>query len=465
MNVSLTRTIAALDRLVECAQPFNGLFPSVLELDTGKMPFILPPAIDGQRDCDRSFPGSNLMHDHIVLGLMYDLTGATGEPRFAEAADRYLQWFAVRCTNTPTGLFPWGEHAFWSLYEDRPGSSYPLARVATMATHDHLHQAPVWLWEKLWSFNPLAVDRFCLGLTRHYFDMDPPEYNRHTNLLQHYMKRVRNDGSCDFPRHGGLWMLDWCFTYARTGSPTFRQYIGRTLDYWWDKRTPGQVLPIASRPRAGQALMPQAAQTISLAVSLLESAELVDPCDPELAATMRHRGNAYLDAVLAAPHDLDHGRFAGRLADTRSGEVVYSPSWGSGYGCSNSPSSSFALLALCAYRLNQDARLLDMAERIGRCCAVDEIPAGVAVPVKDAGMQLGLLTDLYSITGERQWLDHAERWSHVLLPIFLDRDLPRAAIGSGIYESQCLPGHFLRGLARTALLAEGKDIGPDYTLR
>jgi hypothetical protein len=80
-------------------------------------------------------------------------------------------------------------------------------------------------------------------------------------------------------------------------------------------------------------------------------------------------------------------------------------------------------------------------------------------------MQLGLLADLYSLTRESRWLEEVKRWAATLLPLFLDHDLPRGALGLGIYESQLLPGHLLRGLARTTLLGDGQDIGPDYTLR
>jgi hypothetical protein len=450
-----------VQKLIDASNAFAGLIPSVLDLETGMIPFTLPPAIAGQRDCDRSFPGSNLMHDHILLKLMYDLSALNGEPRWAAAADRYLQRFATHCTNLPTGLFPWGEHGFWNLMEDRVGSGYALARVATMATHDHLQQAPAWLWEKLWTFNAEACERYCQGLVRHFLDVDPPEYNRHANLLQpHHLKRIRNEKSCDFPRHSGFYIFDWSFAYGRTGSPLYRRYLMRAVDYWWERYEPGRMLLGDSRPGKAR----QALQTMSLALSLLESAPLVEARDPELASLLRQRGQSYLDAVLSGPHELDRGQIALSL-DAATGAVQsYAVIWGSSYG-GGVLASSLALLALCAYRLKPDPRLLSFAQGIGRCCAASEIPAGVTIPVKDAGMQLSLLAELYSLTREGQWLSEARRWADVLVPLFMPRDLPRGALGLSIYESQLLPGHLLRGLARVALLNDQQDIGADYTLR
>ena len=93
--------------------------------------------------------------------------------------------FATHCTDTVTGLFPWGEHAYWHLVEDRVGDSHRLAlpdKEPGTTLHDHLRQAPVWLWEKLHEFNPRCVERFAEGLDYHYKDGEPREYIRHAHI-------------------------------------------------------------------------------------------------------------------------------------------------------------------------------------------------------------------------------------------------------------------------------------------
>ena len=86
----------------------------------------MPCSIAGQRDGDRSYGGSNLIHDEAALKTLYALAEALERPEYAQAADRYLRYFANNCTATPSGLFPWGEHAFWHLGEGRIGNSRHL---------------------------------------------------------------------------------------------------------------------------------------------------------------------------------------------------------------------------------------------------------------------------------------------------------------------------------------------------
>ncbi|HAA74521.1 TPA: hypothetical protein DCE37_05310, partial [Candidatus Latescibacteria bacterium] len=149
----------AIDRLIESARPYQGLIPSILDRQTGEMLDAMPPAIPGQRDGDRAHLGANLIHDQALLLTMYALAESEGRADYAEAADTYLERFATHCTNTPTGIFPWGEHAYWHLKNDAIGNSYLLRERGDdpPVTHDHLRQAPLWLWEKLNGINPESV--------------------------------------------------------------------------------------------------------------------------------------------------------------------------------------------------------------------------------------------------------------------------------------------------------------------
>ena len=82
------------------------------------------------------------------------------------------------------------------------------------------------------------------------------------------------------------------------------------LDYWWPLRDGAGLLLIESRsPEDDEAFyqVNAPAQTLSLGVSLLEAAPLVDAADPVLAQLMRERGRVYVDAFFKAPHDLKDG--------------------------------------------------------------------------------------------------------------------------------------------------------------
>lgn len=473
MNKLLSPVARALDALIAAAQPHHGLFPSLLDRKTGVMLTALPPAIPGQRDWDRAHLGSNLIHDEATLKTLYALAGAFDRPDYAAAADAYLQRFASQCTETATGLFPWGEHSFWHLVEDRVGNSYALTAERPMtgsAIHDHLRQAPLWLWEKLWQFNPRCVERFAEGLDYHWQEGKREEYIRHASIEQR-MHPTPYGRSCDFPRHGGFYILDWAYAWLKTGRGDFLDQVRTMLDYWWDKRDDRGLLLIESRCPSGNNPdfhnINAPGQTLSLAASLLETADLLAAQAPELAATMRARAAVYINGFFAAPHDLAKGVYAilSRRDDNTVTEAM--PVWGSVYGVW--PASYVAITCLCAYRMTRDARLLEWAAAVGRGYLSQPFPTGVAVPAMDAGLGLGLLADLYDTIGDSAWLAGARTLADKLVSVYFDdAPLPHGAAGIEWYEAQMGPGFLLHGLARTALLAEDRDACPltaDYTAR
>ncbi len=460
----------ALDALIASAEPYHGLFSSLLDRRTGAMLRTLPVPIAGQRNNDRAPLGSNLIHDAATLATLYALDAALGRREYGAAADRYLRRFAGHCTATATGLFPWGEHSFWHLLEDRVGNSYADAAGQHLpVTHDHLRQAPTWLWEKLQAFNPGCVERFAEGLDYHWQAGLPREYIRHARIAERE-RPERGARSCDFPRHGGFYILDWAFAWRQTGRPDFLTQIQTMLDYGWAGRDARGLLLIESRcpPDSDPAYhgINAPGQTLSLAASLLESADLLDAAAPPLADQMRRRAHVYIEGFLAAPHDPARGVFA--LLSRRADNTLFQamPVWGSAY--SVWPAAYVGLTALCVYRRHPDARLLDWAAAVGAGYAREPLPAGVAVPAMDAGLALGLLADLFDITGRSVWIERAMQLAGTLVAVYCDAPLPRGAADIDWYESQMGPGFLLHGLARTALLAQaGRNVplAADYTAR
>lgn len=453
--------------------------PSILERESGLIPPEIPKPIPGQRMTDRAYPGSNLIHDEATLKCLYALGEFIGRSDFGEGADAYLERFATHCTNTPTGLFPWGEHAFWHLEDDRIGNSYLLANPDRKigAIHDHLRQAPLWLWEKVYAYNPSCVERFGEGLTYHWQEGAPREYIRHAHIEEH-RAFGRGARACDFPRHSGFYIFDWAYAYAKTNRPDFLEQITIAHDYWWEKREANNLLLIESRSpvednRFHRTNAP--GQTLSLSASLLEAAELLEADQPQLAQEMRRRALAYVDGFFAAPHDPDRGVFA--HLSSQEGEVTEAmPVWGSVYG--TWPVSYVALTCLCAYRFTKDPRLLHWAEAAGRHYARHPFPEEVHVPAMDTGLGVGLLADLFDVSGERMWLDAGLSLASRAVDIYFGVDgagealappaLPRGAAGIDYYDAQMGPGFLLHGLARIAMMAQvGRAcvLTADYTAR
>jgi len=466
----LKRVCRSLDVLVELGEQYDGLWPSLIDLSTNQMMMTMPNGIAGQRDGDRSHLGCNLIHDQAALKTLYGLANTLGRPDYALAADRYLMRFATHCTDTPTGIFPWGEHAYWHLIEDRVADSYQLRGNGrqSQTTHDHLRQAPLWLWEKIWAYHPQAVEQFAQGIHGHWTEGEPLEYIRHAYIME---KRPysRGNRSCDFPRHGGFYIFDWAFAFVQTGREDFVEQIYRMLDYWWERKDALGLLLIESRsPEADESFYQVNApgQTLSLGVSLLESANLLEERLPILAQTMRDRAKVYIEGFLNAPHTLsDHSYVL--LCKRGTNEIKQTmPIWGSKYGVW--PASYVALTCLCAYRLTGDARLLAWASSVGDGYVSEAFPHDVQAPAMDAGLGIGVLADLYDVTGDQKWLDAGLVLAGRVIDLYLDNDLPRGATGIDWYESQMGPSFLLHGLARVALLAHrGRpcQLEADYTAR
>lgn len=460
----------SFDLLIERADEHGGLFPSVLDRCSGEPPGAMPPAIAGQRDGDRAYGGSNLIHDEAALKTLYALADAQVRPDYAAAADRYIRHFSSHCTDTISGLFPWGEHAFWDLDRDCLGNSRHMRNPADPhgAIHDHLRQAPLWLWNKIQQFNPDCVQRFAAGLDGHWTEGEGWEYIRHA-LIEEVRRHDRGARSCDFPRHGGFYVFDWTFAYLHSGDRRWVEQIERMVDYWWRMRDERNLLLIESRSPVEDLHFYQTnapGQTLSLAISLLESAALLEQRLPRLAATMCQRAEAYIDGFFNAPHDLQAGVFV--ILSKRAGNAVAQtmPVWGSVYGVW--PSSYVALSCLCGYQITGDRRMLAWAEAVGRAYISEALPRDRTVPAMDAGLGLGLLADLYAISGDKKWLDAGLTLAESLIACYFDAVLPRGAAGVNWYESQMGPSFLQHGLVRIALLArEGAacPLSADYTAR
>lgn len=473
----LQRVTASLDVLVEQGVAHEGLLPSMLNPVTGDMLATAPAAIPGQRDGDRSWRGSNLIHDESILLTLYGLAEACGRGDYSAAADRYLRRFATHCTTTASGLFPWGEHSYWDLDRDCVGDSHwhRDASRRGQAIHDHLRATPVWLWERLAQHNPACLESFAEGLDNHWTVGDEPvEYIRH-GFIEQKLRHPRSARSCDFPRHGGFFIVDWACAWRATGRGDFLRQIETMVEYWWPKRDARNLLLIESRSPESDAHFHDTnapGQTLSLAVSLLEAADLLAADAPALARTLQDRAAAYIDGFLQAPHDIDAGIFV--ILSKRADNSVHQqmPVWGSVYGVW--PASYVALTCLAGYRQTGNERLLAWARAVGERYASQPIPDGVQAPAMDAGLGLGLLADLFDSTGEQVWLDAAMKLAADLMQIFYaDVDdtrvrLPSGAAGIDWYESQMGPGFLLHGLTRTALLrldAAACPLAADYTAR
>ena len=456
----------AINVIIKAGIPYKGLFPSILAPQNGEMLLTKPTKIPGQRNGDRAHLGSNLIHDEPLLQTMY----ALGKPQYAEAADRYLCHFSLNCTDTLTGLFPWGEHSFWHVLEERVGCS--RNSQDGNAIHDHLRQVPFWLWEKLNSFNPDCIQNFADGLDYHWTQGSGYEYIRHANI--NILSRLERGGrSCDFPRHSGFYIFDLTYAYVQNQRPETLEQICLMTDYWWGKRDEVGLLLIESRsPKEAERFFGNNAptQTLSLGASLLESADLIETFEADLASRMRDYAKEYITGFLSAPHQLSDRKFVSLCQQETQEIVELMSTWGSVYGTSTACGT--AVLCINAWRLTQNQELLNWARAVGQAYLDEPLPLAkikaeeFKIPAVDPGLVLGLFSDLYDITGESDWLEAGLDLAEDVCDVYFQNQLPLGASSTGWYESQLGPAFLIHGLTRLALLAQDNcTLAPNYTAR
>ncbi len=183
------------------------LFVSLLDLSTKQHPGCIIPSMPGQRIGDRAMFGGNLQHDIPLLLAMQAVTDLTGDARYAQAAHDYLRFFVENCTTTPTGLWPWGEHGHWDMYEDKAGHYL----------HEYLGAVPLPILDQAWAVKPAAVLGEANGLINHVHDFGTFMFCRHANFLEPLPEpRAKDMQGLDFPRHGAMFARWWAYRTAST---------------------------------------------------------------------------------------------------------------------------------------------------------------------------------------------------------------------------------------------------------
>ncbi len=207
--------------------------------------------------------GSNLWNDQPTLRAMYALSQRTGDPKYARAADAYIE-YALRHCRKKNGLLVWGSHIHWDCYRDRAGGDRDGE-----APHEILIFLPV--WEEMYRLNPGVVRQQAELIWKwHVHDKEHGRHNRH------------DDGrpGADFPFSGGSFVLSFAFVNSVT--PSDKEWLRRArlvADWHWRHRDPTTNLT-AFVPGAGGLYGRTFATAITgpHAVQLLRSYELTgDP--------------------------------------------------------------------------------------------------------------------------------------------------------------------------------------------
>jgi hypothetical protein len=413
------------------------MFCSVLDLKTRRMPDKAPQLLPGQRAADRAFPGGNLQHDLHTLLVMYHVSRLTGDRRYQQAADAYLEFFLRRCAAAGNGLFPYGEHAFWDFTKEKIGG---------LPIHEDLGQVPAEFLDHLWAIQPKAVEKHIRGLIGHFLEGPKWVWNRHASILDD----KRPKAPAPFPRHGGFYLYQWAYLYTKTHDPQLLDWARKTAVV--HDHTLHSMLSLGlSMLQANQLLGAEKLPEFDSA-----GRKFLQPFVEDKSNDIA-RGFISLFTMyewLAQGHSTRPKDYRPNPSRTYGfWDLLYTGSGGYGFlGAEN-----LAIRCLCAHRLTGSRSHLEYARAVCQFYLEHPRPeiAGIT-PGKLAG-QMALALDLYDLTREEKYRRFARDTAAFGLQALSSQGVVRAATGADYYEAANGVGLLLIELVRLHLLETGSD--------
>jgi len=234
---------------------------------------------------------ANPHFDENLLQVLYALATVTGQTRYAQEADRTLEYFLKHCQEAKYGFFAWGEHMGWDLVNETLGG-YPKDNPSA-AIHEFWR--PWIFWDKSFQMAPAECHRYAQAVWKYQIDHKGPmiSWSRHAQVLSD----PPNRRGYEFPRHGGFYIDTWAHAYKHTRDPMMLEAIGAVVDYFVAARHPdsGAIPHYAAMP---DWLRPQS--NVGLAINLWDAAPLV----PEaLARKMRELATGIDEVFLKLKHE------------------------------------------------------------------------------------------------------------------------------------------------------------------
>lgn len=453
------------------------MFAAVIDATTDSAPHLRSPDLPGQRVGDRSWFGTNLMYDIPLIAAFRALSRITGNDAYRVAVDDYLTYFCRTCPNRVTGLFPWGEHAYWHhMYEraywcgDRVYEETEPALI-----HDHLRQAPAWFWDLVALRDKHIVTAFGDGLMGHFISESDFDFTRHALITEKRFSR----GEFHFPRHAGFYVLDWAKAYEYSGEGRFLRRIDGVVRFFASRRSPANGLcRMDASERWDGHVASALAQTTSLALSLYEALGVLEDTDASPPDAWRGFADSLVQAVAEVLARSDPARTF-ELYDFETGEGVdpvrIMPMWFSSYGVRALP--FLVNLVLGLHRLTDRAELLSYAEQCGRLIASRALPPAPdptrrhdysgCVPAGDLGSALAMFAELWNLTGTSEYQGMTVALTDYIASNLVVNGWITGATGVRWYDGQMDPARVVYALVRLSDVAEGGRLGvaPDTQAR
>ncbi len=198
------------------AQTGGAMWPSVVDVRTGRMPGGAPVPRRVYRLIGAP-RGSTLYWDQPLLVAAFGLSRASGDPAYAQAADRYVAAFLEHCV-AANGMFRWGNHQYYDVLERK-----------VVEFHEGYHELrPITpAWEVFWRLDPQRTDAYIRRMAaRHLYDPARGGFNRHDDGRKGHA----------FIEAGGILCESLAWLAAKAGDKSLSETALRIARYSFDAR-------------------------------------------------------------------------------------------------------------------------------------------------------------------------------------------------------------------------------------
>lgn len=189
----------------------------------------------GNESHKSSWRGTDMARDEKLYELLYELSEATGDQKYKDAANASIVFWLANCP-TETNLFPWGEHAGWNFFTDEYDKDYYRCRYHEFKEGESLYDKFIELQPRVRKGEFTVMEKFALahvptgtGEIRIGSQEGMFIYGRHQPLWADRETAMEEHpdllGFGNFPRIPGSWLYSQAIAYNRSNNPTFRDLV------------------------------------------------------------------------------------------------------------------------------------------------------------------------------------------------------------------------------------------------
>ncbi len=187
----------------------NGIWLASMDINQGGQPARADPAVKRTYRNIHAPRGSNLYWDQPYLVAAYNLSRVTGDPRYAQAASRYVTDFLARCVSQTNGLFLWGNHLYYDVFEDKI--------VGFSGGHHEARPLPC-AWKMFWTLAPQETARCIRTMGVQHVKDATGLFDRHASVTATNPPTGGEKGTHPFLEAGGVLVESLSWLYAQQGN-------------------------------------------------------------------------------------------------------------------------------------------------------------------------------------------------------------------------------------------------------